>query len=120
MGHWGGDRRTHEAPVPEGKALLQRVEGQVATGALGVVVGAGELGAGRLEAAAGDERGAGGGAEGCTGEHLGTWSAGGGGPQLAANWAYFGEGCGRWVYVCMCLVVGASEHRTTRLVARRC
>lgn len=62
---------THEAPVLECEALLQRVKGQVAAWALGVVVWAGELGAGRLEAAAGDERGGRGSAEGSTGEHLG-------------------------------------------------
>ena len=62
---------THKAPVLEGKALLQRVEGQVAAGTLGVVVGRGHLRAGRLEAAAGDEGRGRGGAEGSTGEHLG-------------------------------------------------
>jgi hypothetical protein len=62
---------THETPELESKALLQRVKGQVAAGTLGVVIGRGELGAGRLEAAAGDERrGSGGGAESSTGEHL--------------------------------------------------
>ena len=61
---------THEAPVLEGKAPLQRVKGQVAARALGVVVWAGELGAGGLEAAAGDEGWGRGGAEGSTGEHL--------------------------------------------------
>jgi hypothetical protein len=68
------DALTHEAPVLEGKAPLQRVEGQVAARALGVVVRAGHLRAGRLEAAAGDERGGRGGAESGTGEHL-AWSA---------------------------------------------
>ena len=61
---------THESPVLEGKALLQRVEGQVAARALGVVVWAGELGAGGLEAAAGDEGWGRCGAESSTGEHL--------------------------------------------------
>jgi hypothetical protein len=61
---------THEAPVLECKAPLQRVEGQVAARALGVVVWAGQLGAGGLEAAAGDEQWGRGGAEGGTGEHL--------------------------------------------------
>jgi hypothetical protein len=69
---WDAGQLTHEAPVLEGKALLQRVEGQVAAGALGVVVGAGELGAGALEAATGDAGRGHGGAEGCTGEHLET------------------------------------------------
>ena len=67
---------THESPVLEGEALLERVEGQVAARALGVVVRAGELGAGRLEPAAGDEGGGRGGAESGTGEHL-CGSAGG-------------------------------------------
>jgi hypothetical protein len=63
---------THEAPVLESKALLQRVKGQVATRTLGVVVWAGELSAGGLEAATGDERRGRGGAEGSTSEHLQT------------------------------------------------
>jgi hypothetical protein len=63
---------THEAPVLESKAPLQRVEGQVAARALGVVVRAGHLSAGGLEAAAGDERRGRGGAESGTGEHLQT------------------------------------------------
>jgi hypothetical protein len=62
---------THESPVLEGETLLEGVEGQVAAGALGVVERAGELGAGRLEAAAGDEGRGRGGAESGTGEHLG-------------------------------------------------
>jgi len=61
---------THEAPVLEGKASLQRVKGQVAARTLGVVVWAGKLGAGGLEATAGDEGWGRGGAEGGTGEHL--------------------------------------------------
>ena len=62
--------RTHKSPVLEGEALLQRVKWQVAARALGVVVWAGELGAGGLEAAAGDESWGRGGAEGSTGKHL--------------------------------------------------
>jgi len=68
--HWRVSELTHEAPELEGKALLQRVEGQVAARALGVVVWAGHLRAGRLEAAAGDESWGRGGAEGGTGKHL--------------------------------------------------
>jgi hypothetical protein len=66
----GLPKLTHEAPELESKALLQRVEGQVAARALGVVVWAGELGTGRLEAAAGNERRGRGGAESSAGEHL--------------------------------------------------
>ena len=69
-------KRTHEAPVLEGEAPLQGVEGQVAARALGVVVRAGHLGASRLEAAAGDEGWGRGGAEGSTGEHLCSVSGG--------------------------------------------
>jgi hypothetical protein len=75
-GHWRVVHLTHEAPVLEGKAPLQRVEGQVAARALGIVVRAGHLGTRRLEAAAGDERGGRGGAEGGAGEHLGESAAG--------------------------------------------
>lgn len=69
--HWGCTELTHEAPVLESEALLQRVEGQVAARALGVVVRAGELLAGRLEAATGNGGRGRGGAESCAGEHLG-------------------------------------------------
>ena len=68
--HCDAPKLTHESPVLEGKAPLQWVEWQVAARALGVVVWAGELGAGGLEAAAGDESWGRGGAEGSTGEHL--------------------------------------------------
>jgi hypothetical protein len=59
--------RTHEAPVPEGEPLGERVEGNVAARALGVVVGRAHLARGGVEAAAG-----GGGREACdgAGEHL--------------------------------------------------
>ena len=70
MRHWCHSDLTHESPVLEGKAPLQWVKGQVAARALGVVVRAGELSAGGLEAAAGDESGGRGGAESSTGEHL--------------------------------------------------
>jgi hypothetical protein len=62
---------TGVSPKLEDEALLQRVEWQVASGTLGVVVRAGELGPGRLEAAAGDDHRGLGGAESCTREHLG-------------------------------------------------
>jgi hypothetical protein len=78
---------THEAPVLESKAPLQRVEGQVAARALGVVVRAGHLGAGGLEAAAGDQRRGRGGAESGTGEHLQTSVS----EASGAVWAYFGR-----------------------------
>jgi hypothetical protein len=62
---------THEAPESESKELGQRVEGQVAARALGVVVRAGELRAGRREATTGDHLvGHGGHAHGSSGEHL--------------------------------------------------
>ena len=62
---------TGVSPELEDEALLQRIKGQVASGALGVVVRAGELGPGGLEAAAGNDHGGLGGAESCTGKHLG-------------------------------------------------
>jgi hypothetical protein len=69
-GHWRLRKPTHEAPVLEGKSLLQRVEWQVGPRTLGVVVWAGHLRAGGLEATAGDEGWGRGGAEGSTCEHL--------------------------------------------------
>lgn len=59
--------RTHEGPVPDGEPLGKRVEGNVATGTLGVVVGRAHLARGGVEAAAGS-----GGREACdgAGEHL--------------------------------------------------
>lgn len=45
-------RRTHEGPVPDSEELGERVKGQVAPGALGVVVGRGELCPGGREGAA--------------------------------------------------------------------
>lgn len=65
-GHEAGD---HESPVAGAEPLAVRVEGQVAVGTVGVVVGGRETGAGGMESTAGDQRGrrAGGGA----GEHLG-------------------------------------------------
>lgn len=66
----------HESPVLEGKAPLERIEWQVTTRALGVVVWAGELCAGRLEAAAGDERRGRGRTEGSARKHLARVSEG--------------------------------------------
>jgi hypothetical protein len=86
--HCGAGKLTHEAPVLEGKALLERVEGQVAAGTLGVVEGAGELGAGALEAATGDAGWGRGGAEGCTGEHLGTSAGDSIGGVAGVLWAW--------------------------------
>jgi hypothetical protein len=77
---------THESPVLEGETLLEGVEGQVAAGALGVVERAGELGAGRLEAAAGDEGRGRGGAESGTGEHLGGSAEGAIGVDSSVLW----------------------------------
>ena len=59
--------RTHESPVPDSEPLGERVEGNVAARALGVVVGRAHLARGGVEAAAG-----GGGREACdgAGEHL--------------------------------------------------
>lgn len=57
-------------PEFDRKALLQWVEWQIATRALGVVIRAGELGSGGLEAAAGDERGLRDSTESRAGEHL--------------------------------------------------
>jgi len=60
----------HEAPESEGEELGQGVEGQVAARALGVVVGTGELCAGRGEATTGDDLvGHGGHAHGGSGQH---------------------------------------------------
>lgn len=87
---------THEAPVLEGEALLQRVERQVAAGTLGVVEGGRHLGAGRLEATAGDEGGGRSGAEGSTGEHLGQSAEGAIGAAASVLWR-----CGR-VERCRC------------------
>jgi hypothetical protein len=61
---------TAVCPELDRKALLQRVKGQVAAGTLRIMVGAGELRAGRLEATAGDDGWVRSGAESCTGEHL--------------------------------------------------
>jgi hypothetical protein len=87
---------THEAPVLEGEALLQRVERQVAAGTLGVVEGGRHLGAGRLEATAGDEGGGRSGAESSTGEHLGQSAGGAIGAAASVLWR-----CGR-VERCRC------------------
>lgn len=59
--------RTHEGPVPHGEPLSERVEGNVAARALGVVVRRAHLARGGVETAAG-----GGGREACNGagEHL--------------------------------------------------
>jgi len=60
--------RTHETPVPQGEETGHRVEGNVATRTLGVVVGRAHLARGGVETAAG-----GGGREACNGaggEHL--------------------------------------------------
>jgi hypothetical protein len=66
-----GQQLTHEAPESEGEELGQGVEGQVAARALGVVVGAGELCAGRREGTTGDDLvGHGGHAHGGSGQHL--------------------------------------------------
>ena len=61
-----------EKPVAESEEPALGVEGDVGPGALGIVVGGAELGAGRLEATAGDEGGgcALDGAEGSGGKHL--------------------------------------------------
>ena len=59
--------RTHETPIPHSKEPRQRIERDVASRALGVVVWRAELRAGGVEAAAGSNvRGA----EGRSGEHL--------------------------------------------------
>ena len=58
----------HEGPVSEAEPLASGVEGDVAVGALGVVVGRGHAGAGGLETSLGDQRGRGTG--GGAGEHL--------------------------------------------------
>ena len=79
---------THEAPVLESKAPLQRVEWQVAARALGVVVWAGHLGAGRLEAAAGDESRGRSGAEGSTGEYLGESAGHAIGAEASVLWRW--------------------------------
>jgi hypothetical protein len=62
---------TGVSPELEDEALLQRIEWQVASGALGVMVRARELGPGGLEPAAGNDHGGLGGAESCTRKHLG-------------------------------------------------
>lgn len=61
---------THKAPVPNSEEPGHGVEGDVAARALGVVVWAGELSAGRVEATAGDGVGRRGHAHGGPGEHL--------------------------------------------------
>lgn len=48
---------THESPVAEEEELGERVEGDVGTGTLGVVVGATELGASGGETTTGNEGG---------------------------------------------------------------
>lgn len=93
----GCGQLTHEAPVLEGEALLQRVERQVAAGTLGVVVGGRHARAGRLEAAAGDEGRCRGGAEGSTGEHLGESAGGAIGAATGVLWRCGGvERCRCW------------------------
>lgn len=59
--------RTHESPVSYSEELGQRVEGDVASWTLGVVVWRAELGAGGREATAGDGLG---GTDCGAGEHL--------------------------------------------------
>jgi hypothetical protein len=83
---------TAVCPELDRKALLQRVKGQVATGALRVVVGAGELGAGRLEATAGDGGWVRGGAESCTGEHLERSARASIGVSVGVLWRYVVSG----------------------------
>ena len=64
-------RLTHKAPESEGEEFGQGVEGQVAARALGVVVRAGELRAGRGEGATSDDLvGHSGHAHGGSGQHL--------------------------------------------------
>lgn len=58
----------HEGPVGGTEPLAAGVEGNVAVGALGVVVGRGELGARSVEASLGDQRGRGTGSG--AGKHL--------------------------------------------------
>jgi hypothetical protein len=61
---------TAVAPVLERKALLQRVKRKVAARTFGVVIWAGKLGPGRLEASAGNKDGARRSTRSSTGEHL--------------------------------------------------
>lgn len=63
--------QTHESPVSPEEVLGQRVEGQVGTRALSVVVWAGELGTGGGKATTGDEGGGHSGAESRGSVHLG-------------------------------------------------
>lgn len=58
----------HEGPVTNAEPLAAGVEGDVAVGALGVVVRRGHASAGGLEASLGDQRGRGTGSG--AGEHL--------------------------------------------------
>jgi hypothetical protein len=84
--------RTHEAPVPEGEPLGERVEGNVAARALRVVVGRAHLARGGVETAAG-----GGGREACdgAGEHLYSISAVS--PESSGVDSYFEVCCvGAW------------------------
>lgn len=64
----GKEASGHECPVAGAKPLAVRVKRQVGVGALGVVVGRRETGAGSMESTAGDQRGRG--ASGGAGEHL--------------------------------------------------
>lgn len=91
----GKEASGHESPVAKSETLLAGVEGQVAVGALGVMVRRGHARTGSVEATLGDQRG--GGAGSGAGEHLDNSISLLIGVSVGINWAHTViMMCGRW------------------------